>query len=72
MDKIIGAICDHSIVSFQSFNIINLPLISENIINQSLEQSLNSYLITKDKYNRDGFKCSNFGESYLSHLTSII
>ena len=72
MNKLICAKCEYSHVSFQSFNILYLSLVTENIRVVSLEQTLNSYLITKDKHNTQGFKCPNCKESYLSHSTSII
>ena len=75
MDKIICSKCDHSIVSFQSFNIINLPLIKEDKKDKKiirLQDSLNFYLYTKDNYDKKGFECSNCGKKYISHLTCII
>lgn len=72
MNKLICIKCDYSFASYQSFIILDLPLINENTKMTCLEQSLNSYLITKDKHKTKGFECSNCGESYLSYLTSII
>lgn len=72
MNKIICSKCENTKSSFQSFIILDLPLINENIKVRSLEQSLNSYLFTKDKQNVNGFECPNCGEKYLSFITYII
>ena len=72
MNKLICSKCEHTHISFQSFNVLDLPLSCENIQVQSLEQSLNYYLITKDRHDIRGFVCSNCEKKYLSHLTCII
>ena len=72
MNKLTCLNCEHSHCSYQSFIMLDLPLINENIEITCLEDALNSYLITKDKHKTKGFECSNCGKSYLSHLTSII
>ena len=72
MDKIICVKCEKNHNSFQSFNVLNLPLICENEEVKSLEDSLNSYLITKDKHNLEGFECPHCGFRNTSHLTCII
>lgn len=72
MNKITCLKCEYINSSYQSFIILDLPIINENIIIKSLEDCLNSYLITKDKSNIKGFECPNCGERYLSYLTSLI
>jgi len=72
MNKLICTKCEYSKVSFQSFNILYLSLITENIKVKSLEDSLNSYLITKDKHGTNGFECPNCKGCFLSHSTCII
>ena len=72
MNKITCSKCEQSRTTFQSFSILDLPLINEDIKIKSLEQSMNSYLFTKDKQNIDGFECKNCGKKCLSFLTYII
>ncbi len=72
MDKLVCTKCEYSQASFQSFNVLYLSLITENIKVKSLEETLNSYLITKDKHGTNGFECPNCKGYFLSHSTSII
>ena len=72
MNKIICIKCGYCHTSFQSFNILNLPIIYETTEVISLEQSLNCYLVTKDRRNTEGFECTNCKTRFLSHLTCII
>ena len=72
MNKITCLKCEYIHSSYQSFIILDLPIINENIIIRKLEDCLNSYLITKDKSHTQGFECPNCGERYLSHLASLI
>ena len=72
MNKIICTGCYYTSISFQSFNILDIPLMDEKYINKSLEQCLNCYLITKDQRGMKGFECSNCKKRLLSHQISII
>ena len=72
MNKITCTPCEHCQISFQSFNILDLPLVYENEKVKSLEESLNCYLITKDKHDIKGFECQKCGHKNLSYLTCII
>ena len=71
MNKIICGGCGSVSISFQSFNILDIPLMDEKTINKSLEQCLNSYLLTKDQNGVKGFECSKC-QTFLSHQISII
>ena len=72
INKIICTGCNYSQVSFQSFNMLDLPLLDEKNKFKSLEQCLNCYLITKDQKGIPGFDCSNCKKNLLSYLTHII
>lgn len=72
INKIICTGCNFSQVSFQSFNMLDLPLLDEKNKFKSLEQCLNCYLITKDQKGIPGFDCSNCKKNLLSYLTHII
>ena len=72
MNKIICGRCDHISISFQSFNILDIPLMDERKKLTSLEECLNCYLLTKDQKGVRGFECSNCNKNNLSHLISIL
>ena len=72
MNKTFCSGCNYNTVSFQSFNILDIPLMDENIKLESLEQCLNCFLITKDKKNIPGFEFTKCKKKLLSHLTDII
>ena len=72
MNKISCSGCNSNKVSFQSFDILDIPLMDEKLKLESLEQCLNCYLLTRDKKNIPGFECSKCKKNLLSHLTSII
>ena len=72
MNKYICSKCEYNRVSFQIFNLLDLPIVTENVKVKCLEQSLNTYLITKDNHDNPGFDCSNCGGKYLSFLACII
>lgn len=72
INKIICTGCNFSQISFQSFNILDLPLLDEKNQLKSLEQCLNCYLITKDQKGIPGFDCSKCSRNLLSYLTHII
>ena len=72
MNKIYCSGCNNNKISFQSFDILDIPLMDEKIKLKSLEQCLNCYLLTRDKKNIPGFECSKCRKKLLSHLTSII
>ena len=72
INKIICSACNYSQVSFQSFNMLDLPLLDEKNNFKSLEQCINCYLITKDQKGEPGFDCSNCRKNLLSYLTHII
>ena len=72
MFKLICSNCDHSEVSFQSFNILDIPLMDgKNSLNK-LYQCINSFLYTKSNQNTD-FECKNCNKSNnFCYLSSII
>ena len=72
MEKFICTSCDASQTSFQSFNILDLPLIYENEKVKSLEESLNFHLITNNMYGINGFECSKCRDKNVSYITCII
>ena len=72
MNEIICSGCHNFTISFQSFNILDLPLLDEKYKYRSLEQCLNCYLITKDLKDKPGFDCDKCKRKLLSHKTSII
>ena len=72
MNKILCTGCNDFHNSFQSFNILDLPLLDENKKLKSLEECLNCFLITKDLKGNPGFKCSKCKQKLLSHQTSIL
>lgn len=72
MDKFVCTRCEASQISFQSFNILHLPMIYENEKVKSLEESLNFHLITNNMYGINGFECSKCGYKNLSYITCII
>jgi ubiquitin C-terminal hydrolase len=72
MNKIMCTACSDTQVSFQCFNILDLPLIDGDIQLKSLEQCLNCYLITKDQKGIQGFDCKKCNRNILSYSTSII
>ena len=72
INKLICIECNFSQVSFQSFNILDLPLFDEKNKLKTLEQCLNCYLITKDQKGVPGFDCSKCKRNNMSYLTSII
>ena len=72
MNKIICTACNYSQVSFQCFNILDLPLIDGETNLKSLEQCLNCFLITKDQKGIQGFDCEKCNRNILSFSTSII
>ena len=72
MNKISCSGCNTNKVSFQSFDILDIPLMDEKLKLRSLEQCLTCYLLTRDKKNVPGYECSNCKKNLLSLLTSII
>ena len=72
MNKIICTACGNTEVSFQSFNILELPLMDEKNKLHSLEQCFNYYLITKDQKGIKGFECKKCNKNTLSFSVSII
>ena len=72
MNKISCSGCNTNKVSFQSFDILDIPLMDEKLKLESLEQCLTCYLLTKDKKNIPGFECSKCKKNLISHLTCII
>lgn len=72
MNKVFCTGCRYNKISFQSFNILDMPLMDENRELKSIQQCLGCYLFTKDKQNISGFECSICKKKLLSHLTSII
>ena len=72
MNKMICTACGYSQVSFQCYNILDLPLIDGEIKLKSLEQCLNCYLITKDQKGIQGFDCKKCNRNILSYSTSIV
>jgi len=72
MNKMICTACGYTQVSFQCYNILDLPLIDGEIKLKSLEQCLNCYLITKDQKGIQGFDCKKCYKNILSYSTSIV
>ena len=72
INKIVCSGCNNSQVSYQIFNILDLPLMDENSRLKSLEECLNCYFITKDQKGKPGFDCSKCKKKLLSYLTNII
>lgn len=72
MNKIDCTGCNNSQTNFQSFNILDLPIVDENKKLRSLEECLNCYLITKDQKGMDGFECINCDKKLLSCTNCII
>jgi ubiquitin C-terminal hydrolase len=72
MSEIICSNCNKEDISFQAFNILHLSLYDGMTKLTSLEQSINSFLYTKDKKGSENFVCSKCQKSCLSHVISII
>ena len=72
MNKIDCTGCYYSQTNFQSFNILDLPIVDEYKKLRSLEECLNCYLITKDQKGIDGFECINCDKKLLSCTNCII
>ena len=72
MNNMVCSGCYFSQTSFQSFNILDIPLMENTNKLKSLEQCLNCYLITRDQKDMKGFECSHCRKKLLSHQTSII
>ena len=58
MNKLFCTGCSYNQITFQSYNILDLPIMNENKKLVTLEQCLNCYLITKDQKDIKGFDCS--------------
>ncbi len=72
MNNMICSGCYFAHISFQSFNILDIPLMESTNRLNSLEECLNCYLITKDQKDIKGFECTKCKRKLLSHQTSII
>lgn len=72
MNKIFCAGCNNSQISFQSFSILDLPVMDEKNELEKLAQCLNCYLITKDQKGNSDFNCSKCKRKLLSNLTTIV
>ena len=72
MNNMVCSGCYFSQTSFQSFNILDIPLMENTNKLKSLEQCLNCYLITRDQKDMKGFECSKCKKKLLSHQTSVI
>ena len=72
MNKTFCSGCHKSQISFQSFNMIDLPLIDDKKKLKSLEQCLNCYLVTRDQKGEQGFECTSCKRKLLSYINSII
>ena len=72
MNKLFCIGCNYSQVSFQSYNILDIPLMDEKKKLNSLEECLNCYLITKDQKGVEGFSCDKCKKKLMSHVTNLI
>ena len=71
MFRIICSKCDHCEVSFQSFNILDIPLMDNRKKLTKLEQCINTFLYTKSNYNSD-FECKKCHKNDILYSSSII
>ena len=72
MNKLFCTGCSYNQITFQSYNILDLPIMNENKKLVTLEQCLNCYLITKDQKDIKGFDCSECKKKLLSLVTCIL
>jgi ubiquitin C-terminal hydrolase len=72
MFKIICSSCNYSQVSFQCFNILDIPLMEGNNKLNSLIECINTFLYSKDQKDVKGFECIKCDNTSVSHSTSII
>jgi len=72
MNKLFCTGCGDCKITFQSYNILDIPIMNENKKLKSLEECLNCYLITKDQKGIKGFDCSKCEKKLLSLVTCIL
>ena len=72
MNKLFCTGCNNCNITFQSYNILDIPIMNENKKLNSLDECLNCYLITKDQKDIKGFECSSCKKKLLSLVTCIL
>ena len=72
MNKLFCTGCNNCKITFQCYNILDIPIMNENRKLESLEECLNCYLITKDQKDIKGFDCSKCQHKLLSLVTCIL
>ena len=72
MNKIYCSGCNYCKNTFQSYNLLDIPLMDEKNKLKSLEQCLNCYLNIKDQKGIKGFDCAKCKKNLISLQTSII
>lgn len=64
--------CEQVLISFQSFNILDIPMMDNKNKLKSLEECLNAFLITRDQKDIKEFECTNCRRRLLSHTMSLV
>ena len=71
MFRLMCSNCNHCDVSFQSFNILDIPLMDDENELNNLIQCINTFLYTKTNQNNN-FECSSCKSNNISYSSSII